>query len=468
METILSYLKERYGYDGCDRSFYRTVDLWDRWYTGSETEFHRTRVNNGLTVTERDLSRMNMAKKVAEDWANLLLNEKTGIDVDDPNAGIFLQGEDRRGGVLGENDFWTRINQLTESAFALGTGAVVIRMEEMRADTDGRILPSPEGRIRLEYVTAPNIIPLSWQGSRVTEAAFAGNITLLGKRTTYLQIHRKEADGYVIDSVCFDPATGRRVPLPSSVCERVRTGMQTPWFVLIRPNIVNNLTDLPMGMSVYGNSLDILKGLDLCYDSFNMEFYLGKKMVFLRKDLMMQDRDGQLYAPQDCNRQLFMYVGDKNVDGDLLPQEFNPALRVEDHVKAIQQQLNYLSCKCGFGDRHYRFDQANRPATATEVISSDAALYRSVRKHEILLEQPLIGLMRAILQIGREILGIGMKEDPKIGVRFEDSIIEDRSAEQKRDGELVSLGILADWEFRMKYFGETEEVARKKCKENQK
>ena len=27
----------------------------------------------------------------------------------------------------------------------------------------------------------------------------------------------------------------------------------------------------------------ILKGLDLCYDSFNMEFYLGKKMVFLRK-----------------------------------------------------------------------------------------------------------------------------------------------------------------------------------------
>ncbi len=465
METILSYLKERFGYDNIDRGFYRKISEWDRWYTGNGTDFHRTRVNNGLSVIEHDLSQMNMAKKVAEDWANLLMNEKTRIDTDNAAAAEFLRGHNGKGGVLGENDFWTGINQLVERSFALGTGAVVLRLEQARIDGQHRLLPSPEGKIRLEYVTAPNIIPLSWQGNDVTEAAFAGSMTQAGQSLTYLQIHRKEADGYVIESVCFSNKTGKKVPLPDGICPTVRTGSNTPWFVLIKPNLVNNLTDLPMGISVFANSIDILKGLDLCYDSFHMEFYLGKKMVFLRKDLMMQDQQGRLYAPQDCNRQLFMYIGDKNVDGDLLPQEFNPELRVKDHADAIQQHLNYLSCKCGFGDRYYRFNGNAAPATATEVISTDAALYRSVRKHEILLEQPLLRLTEAILSVGREILGRPIPEEVALSVHFDDSIIEDRTAEQKRDMELVSLGLMLDWEFRMKHYGETEQTAKARCKE---
>lgn len=465
MEAIISYLKDRFGYDNIDRNFYRKIAEWDRWYTGNGTEFHRTRINNGLSVIEHDLSKMNMAKKVAEDWANLLLNEKTRIDTEDANAGKFLQGKNGIGGILGENDFWTKINQLTEEAFALGTGAVVLRLEHARVEESGKLLNSPEGRICMEYVTAPNIIPLSWQGDRVIEAAFTGSMTIGGQALTYLQIHRKEKEEYVIDSICFSDKTGRTVPLPPGICKRVRTGCNFPWFVLIRPNIVNNLTDMPMGISVYANSIDILKGLDLCYDSFNMEFYLGKKMVFLRKDLMMRDQEGHLYAPQDCNRQLFMYIGDKNVDGDLLPQEFNPALRVEDHTQAIQQQLNYLSCKCGLGERHYRFNASDTPATATEVISGDSMLYRAVRKHEILLERPLIELTKAILFIGKEVLGVALDCDTCISVRFEDSVIEDRSAEQERDMALVGMGLMLNWEFRMKYYGETEETARKHCKE---
>ncbi|MBO5221655.1 MAG: hypothetical protein J6C26_05020 [Clostridia bacterium] len=468
MEIIFSYLKRRFGYDNIDRAFYRTIAEWERWYSGNGTDFHRTRVNNGLTVTEHTLSKMNMAKKVAEDWANLLMNERTRLDTEDEAAGIFLRGRNGNGGVLGSNDFWTRANRLTEQAFALGTGAIVLRLEGARVDGTGTLLPSPEGKIRMDFVTAPNIIPLSWSGERVTEAAFAGNITLLGESMTYLQIHRKEAEGYVIDSVCFSDRTGKQIPLPEGICPCIRTKSSLPWFVIIKPNIVNNLTDLPMGISVYAHSIDILKGLDLCYDSFDMEFFLGKKMVFLRKDLMMQDSQGQLYAPQDCNRQLFMYIGDKNVDGDLLPREFNPSLRVSDHAEAIQQHLNYLSCKCGFGDRHYRFNQNDTPATATEIISGNATLYRSVRKHELLLEQPLILLAKAILRIGETVLNLPLNSDAKLAVHFDDSIIEDRTAEQQRDMDLVDLGLMLNWEFRMKYYGETEETAKARCEEAKK
>ncbi len=465
METVLAYLKNRFGYEGADRSFYRRVEHWNQWYTGNGTDFHRTKINNGLAVIDRQLSKMNMAKKVAEDWANLLLNEKTRLDIADERAKSFLLGTDGTGGVLGENEFWSRINQLTEQTFALGTGAVVWRLEGARVEEDGRLLPSPQGKIRLEYVTAPNIFPLSWEGNRVTEAAFSGDMTVSGRGCIYLQIHRKEGEEYRIESVLLDRKSGKKVPLPPSVCPSVLTGSKTPWFVFLRPNIVNNLTQMPMGISVYANALDVLKGLDLCYDSFNMEFFLGKKMVFLRKDLMMQDENGQYYAPQDCNRQLFMYIGDKNIDGDLLPQEFNPALRVEDHVSAIQQQLNYLSCQCGFGDRYYRFRTSSLPATATEVISADANLFRAIRKHELLLGPALIRMTEGLLDLGRRILGWDIPEEIRVSVGFEDSIIEDRGAEQKRDGELVALGLMLDWEFRMKYYGETEETAKARCKE---
>ncbi|MBQ2273789.1 MAG: phage portal protein [Clostridia bacterium] len=459
METILSYLKHRFGYDNTDRGFYRTMEEWERWYAGKGTDFHRTRVNNGISVVEHSLSKMNMAKKVSEDWADLLLNEKTRMNASSPEANAFLEH------VLQENDFWTRINRLAEQAFALGTGAVVLRLEQARVDGNEALLPSPEGVIRMEFVTAPNIIPLSWQGDRVSEAAFAGNLTRNGERMTYLQIHRMEEGQYVIHSVCFSDRTGKIVPLPEGICPTLRTGSAVPWFFLIRPNIVNNLTDLPLGISVFANSLDVLKGLDLCYDSFDMEFYLGKKMVFLRKDLMARDGDGNLFAPQDCNRQLFMYIGDKNVDGDLLPQEFNPALRVKDHADAIRQHLNYLSCKCGLGDRYYRFDENTSPATATEVASNDAALFRSVRKHEILLEQALKQMARSLLFLGKTILGAVPDEETDVSVRFEDSIVEDRTAEQKRDMEMVSLGLFLPWEFRMKYYGESEETAKERCKE---
>mgnify|MGYP003474076291 FL=1 len=160
-------------------------------------------------------------------------------------------------------------------------------------------------------------------------------------------------------------------------------------------------------------------------------------------------------------------MGEKNVDGDLMDREFNPELSVNDHTEAIQEHLNYLSCKCGFGDRYYQFNNTGTPATATEVISENATLYRSVRKHEILLEQPLIRLTKTLLHIGKTILELDLDADCGISVRFDDSIVEDRRAEQKRDMELVSMGLMLDWEFRMKHYGETEEYAKERCKEAQ-
>mgnify|MGYP006914989908 CR=1 FL=1 len=56
-------------------------------------------------------------------------------------------------------------------------------------------------------------------------------------------------------------------------------------------------------------------------------------------------------------------------------------IRTESHSKAINDDLNYLSLKCGFGTERYRFD-SGQAKTATEVISENSDMYRMLKKHE--------------------------------------------------------------------------------------
>jgi len=438
---------------------------WNDWYCGNDDEFHTVEVNNGISVVKRPMFKLKMAKKISEDWADLMFNERTFIAVDDNNAMEFLNGKDGYGGVLGENKFRSETNKLIEKAFALGTGAITVNISNAELDRFGKIKKSPSAKIALGYVGAENIFPISHRNGEITEIAFAGCISVNGEEFVYIQTHTMENDGYVIRSKLFDNCN-EEVPLPKNIAPIMRTGSKKPWFVIIKPNTVNNLfPNSPLGLSVFASATDVLKGIDLCYDSLNMEFYLGKKMVFLRKDLLEQDSYGNYFAPQDSNRQLFMYVGDKTIDGDMVPKEFNPELRVDAHTEALQAQLRYLATKCGLGERTYSFEK-NTAVTATQVISENSSMFRSLKKHEILLEQELVSLIKILLTVGKNIIGLDIDDESPVSVIFDDSIIEDKNSSRKADLELVKEGIMNPWEFRMKHFGENEETAKTKTERN--
>ena len=134
-------------------------------------------------------------------------------------------------------------------------------------------------------------------------------------------------------------------------------------------------------------------------------------------------------------------------------------LRTAEHNTGIQDQLNLLSSKCGFGENHYRFDNGSL-ATATQVISENSTMFRTIKKHEIILEQVLIELCRIILRLGNTAMNAGLNEEVEITVDFDDSIIEDKAADFSRDMQLLNAGIMNDWEFRMKWMNEDEATAK--------
>ena len=122
--------------------------------------------------------------------------------------------------------------------------------------------------------------------------------------------------------------------------------------------------------------------------------------------------------------------------------------------------LNMLSAKCGFGENHYRFNNGNI-STATQIISENSTLFRTIKKHEIILEDVLVELCRIILRLGNAYMGATLDEDVEISVDFDDSIIEDESADFARDMQLLNAGIMNDWEFRAKWMNEDEDTAKK-------
>jgi len=225
-------------------------------------------------------------------------------------------------------------------------------------------------------------------------------------------------------------------------------------FQIITPNIVNNIDlDSPYGISVFGNAIPQLKGCDIVYDSYINEFDLGKKriMVPISMAKIEMGKDGVTKPVFDKNDTVFYALpGDRN--GENKPDTFDPQIRAQEHELGINKALDLLSFKCGLGTGRYKFENGT-VKTATEVISEKSDLYQSLKKHEIVLNSALTGMVKAI---GR-LKGVSID---KVNIDFDDSIIQDKVSERQTDRQDVAMGVMPLWEYRMKWYGEDEETAK--------
>lgn len=465
---IFSYL-QRKGIDTVDRSFYRMIAIWESWYKGKVRNFTRYRVYSGQgTYSIKHRKGLGMAKKLAEDIADLLLNERVQITLSDETTGDFVSE------VLRQNGFLVLGNDYQERKAYSGTVAYIPYLQDAEADEEGRIIPGT-GKIGIDYVSAKDIYPISWNNGKITECAFTFQKTVARRKYIQVQIHQMEETEqglqYVIENNVLECQTGSREGKElkeeewkqlkpfRNLSTRVETGSSEPQFTIDRLNIVNNADEdesNPMGIAIYANSIDILKKLDIEYDSYNNEFDLGRKRIFVAPEMIRNIDGNPAFDPEDT---VFYQLPDNyDKDKEGLIKEINMDLRSEQHSKAINDDLNYLSLKCGFGTERYKFDSSG-VKTATEVISENSDMYRMIKKHEIILEDVLKELIQIIIRLGI-VLGNPLNPDTEITIDFDDSIIEDKQAERQSDRQDVSMGAMPLWEYRAKYYGETEEKAK--------
>ncbi len=470
-KQLIAWINDNLGY-GISDKYYSKIDIWLDWWRGYFKPFHHMTFSNGKRRIERDLYTLKMGKKVCEDWASILLNSKTHIKISDERTNLFVQGRRETEGILGANSFWTKCNRLIEKSFAAGTGAVTIHASGVRLSGSGDDLTveiSPDAALNFNYLTADYIIPLTVDNGKIIEAAFASESTEKGKKYLLLEIHTLDKNqNYVIENRRFLAENGQLTEenLPSNMIRRFYTGSPVPWFSIFMPNIENDVpNNNGLGVSIIHGVVDALKAVDLCFNNFCADFYLGQKKIFMEKSLSDIDENGTEIAPDDVHQQLFTFVQFPTEDqgkekANSFIMEFNPALRVDDNTKGVQSALDYLSFKCGLGNKHYQFN-GGTVVTATQYTGDKQDLIQNADKHYAEVEQFLLTLVRSVIHIGKNLMGADIAENAEIDIDFDRSVIIDDTAERLQDLQEVRDGVKAPWEFRAKYYGDTEEDAKK-------
>ena len=455
--TVIDKLKQL-GYTTIPEKFYTQVGVWKSWYQGNVKGFHRYKRYNGHDWVKCERVTLGMGKKVCEDWANLLMNEKVQITLEGQKEQAFI---DR---ILTANNFTVMANEMQEMKSALGTVAYIPRVVGQSVSGTGEPIPGDASGIVLDYVTIEHIFPLAWCNGFITECAFDSVVTVQGKTYLYLQIHRKDDLGqYIIENSIYryeneslSDVKLSEVPGFERIPPVVYTGNDKRQFVIDRPNIANNFDYLlPVGISVFANAVDVLRGVDCAYDCYVNEFENGPMLLAVKMPATRWENDKPTLDPHDRR---FYLLEEDTQQGDVVTP-IAPQLRTDKLNVGLQDQLNLLSSKCGFGETYYRFD-GNSVATATQVISENSTMFRTIKKMEIVLEQALVELCRILLRLGNTAMNAGLNEDVEISIDFDDSIIEDKQTDFSRDMQLLSAGIMNDWEFRMKWMNEDEATAK--------
>ena len=437
------------------------LDDWEDWYKGKVESFHNYTIFNGQMDVKFTRSTLSMAKRACEDWANLLINEKTDITLSDQAS------QDTLNTILDRCHFWRKANDGIEKTFALGRGAFVVSVQGIDADKSGVIVSTEKARAKVSFVHGKKIYPITFEDGDITECAF---VTVGDKQTT-IAAHLKDKDGiYKIYNIVAEGDDVEHLTLSNADGFYIFDTQSTlPWFAVIRPNISNNINiDSPLGISIFANYIDILKEIDIIYDSYQNEFLLGRKRIFInaRKTTIEVSQNGNAVQKPvfNSNDVAFYVLPEADSDDGVFIKNDTQPLRVAEHEQGLQNQLNLYSYSCGFGTNHYKFNGGS-VATATQIVSENSDLFRNLKKHEIIIEEALKTIVRAVIYAANTFTDEKMTADPNIEIKFDDSIIEDKQGEKANDRIDVSMGFMSKAEYRSKWYNEDLQTAQRKIDE---
>ena len=481
IDKIIQKLTSFLGYEIKVGDYYNKVQEWKNWYDGYVKDFH-SNMENGRKV--RKFS-MGMAKKIGEDYASMVVNEQTKIETPDKAVQEFLVGdEDNSGGILKEINFWKNCNDYCERTFGYaGAFAGIVGLNNAVMWPNGEI---NGGKYTVRFCTSEHIIPISWDGNDVSEAAFYSTKSVKGKVYVIVEIHTlnpKKNDGsYTVITKVYLlqndelAETNQEVMDSFNLTEEINFPFKP--FSVCPTNISNNFVEgFPLGVPAIANAIDELKVCDIYFDNFAQDGALGKKRVFISEEYVetekIEDKStGKVVQvpvnPEYSQSPFYVLKKDNMLNGGTpaIYQEFNPVLRVAENKEALQQALNMLSLKVGLGNQFYVFQQAGY-VTATQVRASNMPLTYNINKQRTPIWRFIQDICRALIKLAN-INGAGLKEDAIINVSWDDSLLKDPEIEKASDLQAVSQGIMTAWEFRVKWMNDTEEEAKKILEEEKK
>lgn len=489
-ENLQVFRKDVFALDGVP-AFRRFYDFyifpWKYVYQGFYAAWHDVPVNTIKDHSgnkKRRMATMNAAQMVCRTMARYIWGERCKIRVTREGATAEEAGslQEFIDHVLRENGFNLAFGEDIEKAMALG-GAAIKEWAYIPKDREGN--DAGPARIMLSYHSAEQFIPTAWNNHKVKEAIFISREAKDGFYYSRVEWHKWQGETYVVTNELYrqkmtetkEPQTvlGWYYPLnlvyPLLSPSTEMRGLVRSVFQYIRPFGANTFDDnSPLGMSVFSGAMDTLRALDICFDSFQREFVLGKKRIIVptRAIRWVVSPDGQRYRYFDSSDEVYQTI--ETDDAEALKIHDNSVeLRVEEHVSAINALLAILAAQVGFDPGILSFSLQQGLKTATEVISQNSKTYDTVKNHQNNLRDVLRDMVDAIIELavqygvewgGRPVADL-VSGGYNVAITFDDSIIQDRAADIAEGIQKVNANVMSRFRFLTEIDGMTPEEAEK-------
>ncbi|MEG0897436.1 MAG: phage capsid protein [Ruthenibacterium sp.] len=328
-------------------------------------------------------------------------------------------------------------------------------------------------QIGVDFVQAHSFIPTAWNAcGDITGAVFIEQAKKAHGTYTRLERHSMTSDGYLVENSAYfsptDHALGVKTPLtavpewamlsPKLTLRRADGSHLTkPLFAYFKIPFANQEdTSSPLGVSVYSRATGLMEQADRQYTRILWE-YEGSELAVDASIGALQTESGDLRLPHGKERLFRELAIDKGDGGDLY-SVFSPAIRDGSLFNGLNQLLKRVefSCYLSYGTLS---DPQSVEKTAEEIKMSRQRSFSAVCDMQKSLAAALQALVDA-MDVYASLYALAPIGAYETHLQFGDAIAVDTERERDAMREDCRDGAAAWWEYRVKFYGESEDVAR--------
>lgn len=306
----------------------------------------------------------------------------------------------------------------------------------------------------------------------VTSAVFTEYRYIGSKKYTRLEYHKLDGTRLTITNKAFciyvselsdttDDALGNEVSLAevpewANIAPSIEIAdVEHALFAYFRMPFANHVEPRsPLGVSIYSRAIDQIKKVDRQWSEILWEYEGGELAVHAPTKLFARTRYGMPILPAGKERLYRTLESDKMEKADV----FNPAFRDSSLFNGLNKMLMRVEFLCGLAYGTIS-DPPDIEKTATEIQHSKQRSYSTVSDIQKALQKALEHLVYSIDTLAT-LYELAPEGKYEVTFEFDDSIIVDAEAERLRDQQEVAAGLMKKWEFRVKWYGETEQKAK--------
>ncbi len=339
----------------------------------------------------------------------------------------------------------------------------------------GSFVLKPLGEDKAEFVTADKFIVLSFtDDGKVDDIAFVSKKVVAQNDVYYrFERHTLDKNGLTIRNYAYHSKTEGSLGTSCSLAE-VYSWADLPEeitypadrvdFGYYRNPIKNEIDGSFNGVSVFDGATELIKKADVQFGRLEWEFESGERAINVDVTALApvptKDQKGKtVFKTPKLNDRLYRGLNLDAGNGELY-KEFSPEFREESIINGLEQILRKIEFIVGlaYGDLS-KTDIVEK--TAEEIKYSKNRKYNRVNAIERNLQTCLEDFIYGLSFYNRL-----SKSGYTVSCKFADSILTSEEAERKQDAQDVAMGVMPLWEYRMKWYNEDEDTAKKRIAES--